>query len=220
METFLKRPVEALNRMDRVLTLSDVSGIHHRPIRKPSFSHTQDDHNHGHLTYDMHIWLDPENGRIIAQAIADQLAKIDPPHRDHYLANAEKFQKHLEALSTNIETQVDTVRGRRYLVLHDAYRAFEDRYDIHPTAIISISPEQKPGPRHINEIQQLLSKGKISCIFIEPQFSTAWVDIIIADTKIRKSRLDPLGSSLIPGPNLYLELLSDLSTSLHDCLSQ
>lgn len=55
------------------------------------------------------------------------------------------------------------------------------------------------------------------CVFSEPQFSTMLVQTVTEGIQIRQSVLDPLGSQLPLGPNLYLELLLEMAAA-ESCL--
>ena len=44
---------------------------------------------------DGHIWLDPENAKVIVPKIADVLSDLDPQNAQRYRTNAEKLnQRH------------------------------------------------------------------------------------------------------------------------------
>src|ERR1043165_7811295 len=42
-----------------------------------------------------HYWTDPENGRIIAQHVAEKLSALDSAHKDNYAANLKEFEAKL-----------------------------------------------------------------------------------------------------------------------------
>ena len=44
----------------------------------------------GVLRFDPHVWLDPENAKAMAKAVALDLAKADPEKRDLLLGNLRK----------------------------------------------------------------------------------------------------------------------------------
>jgi zinc/manganese transport system substrate-binding protein len=53
-----------------------------------------------------HYWLDPLNGRIIAEEIAKRLIKLDPARAKTYQKNLETFRRHLdEAMFGSVLTQ-------------------------------------------------------------------------------------------------------------------
>ena len=84
---------------------------------------------------------------------------------------------------------------------------------------ISINPEISPSPKRINEIRSKIKSDSVQCIFKEPQFPSKIVQTIIKDTNAKEGLLDPLGSNLKPGKDLYLNLVDNLSKNLKKCLS-
>jgi zinc transport system substrate-binding protein len=55
-------------------------------------------------------------------------------------------------------------------------------------------------------------------VLAEPQFNPGLVATVIDGTEANTAVLDPLGSDLEPGPDLYPQLLRNLATSLAGCL--
>ena len=49
-------------------------------------------HEHEHEGPDPHIWMDPENAKAIAAAIAAELSKEDPQNAAIYAANAKAIR--------------------------------------------------------------------------------------------------------------------------------
>lgn len=59
------------------------------------------------LEYDEHVWLSLENAEVICEEIAEVLGEIDPEYAKEYLANAEKYEEKLEALSEEYEAMAE-----------------------------------------------------------------------------------------------------------------
>jgi len=55
-------------------------------------------------------------------------------------------------------------------------------------------------------------------VFAEPQFEPKLIETVIEGTDARSGALDPLGTSLQAGPDLYSQLLRNLVRDLEDCL--
>jgi zinc transport system substrate-binding protein len=81
-----------------------------------------EDHAHEHGGNDPHIWMDPENVKLIAHALAKTLGDLDKENAAKYVANADKFASYLDALSKDLDSVVKPVRDKRYIVFHDAYQ--------------------------------------------------------------------------------------------------
>jgi len=110
------------------------------------------------------------------------------------------------------------MRNRSYLVFHDAYRYFEHRFGLTPLGAVTVAPERPVGPRRIEMLRAEILKGKIACVFREPQFSPRLIDTLVERSPVKTGILDPLGATLAPGPDLYQKLLRGLSDSLISCL--
>ena len=89
-------------------------------------AHGHEDDDHG--SFDLHVWLDPHDAAAMTRAIAATLSSADPENMDAYGANAAAFAARLDALTQRIATQTASVRGQPFIVFHDAYRHFEDRF--------------------------------------------------------------------------------------------
>ena len=74
------------------------AGVEHGAAEHPDAHGDEGEHagaehetaGHAHGETDMHIWLDPENAKVLAAAIASALADADPGNAAVYQANAEK----------------------------------------------------------------------------------------------------------------------------------
>ena len=186
--------------------------------------HAETDHEeageHAHGETDMHIWLDPANAKVLVAAIARALGEADPDNASTYLANAGRLHERLYELDRSLEDRLATVAERPYVVFHDAYQYFEQRYGVSAVGAITINPTVRPSAQRLAEIQGRLQELGAACVFAEPQFEPALVDIVIEGTNARKGVLDPLGAALDAGPDQYFRLMSDLADSLANCLGR
>jgi zinc transport system substrate-binding protein len=180
--------------------------------------HHQDGHAHGE--HDMHLWLDPHNAAAMARLIAASLAEADPGNAATYEANAARLEKGLEALDGELRAKLEPIAERPFIVFHDAYQYFERRYGLNGAGSISVSPEQRPGARRLQEIQARLAEVEAACVFAEPQFEPALVETVVEGTRARTGVLDPLGAELAPGPGQYFELMHGLADALAACLDR
>jgi zinc transport system substrate-binding protein len=173
---------------------------------------------HDHGAHDPHAWLSPENGAVWLNAIAAQLSAADPDNAGAYFANAAAGRDELTALSAEINGILEPVRGRNFIVFHDAYQYFETAFAFPASGAISLSDAARPSPARIAEIQERVAEQAISCVLSEPQFDPGIVATVMDGTEARSGVLDPLGSDQEPGPALYGNVLRNLATALADCL--
>lgn len=177
-----------------------------------------DHEGHAHGDYDPHAWLSPDNAAAWLNVIAAQLSVADPDNAGAYFANATAGRAELDALKAEIADALDPVRGRSFVVFHDAYQYFETAFDFAASGAISLSDASDPSPTRIAEIQERVRDEGINCVLAEPQFNPGIVTVVLDGTEANTGVTDPLGSGLEPGPNLYPQLLRNLAGALVDCL--
>ena len=180
-------------------------------------SETDDKHDHG--AYDPHSWLDPANAKVMVDKISTTLAKVDPANREKYEANARKVNADLDKLIAEVSSELDPTNAVGYIVFHDAYQYFENRFRVPAVGSVTISPEKIPGAKRVKELRDKVRASKAKCIYSEPQFEPKILSVITEGTKIHSGILDPLGAELKSGPSLYFELIRNMTSSLQDCFS-
>jgi zinc transport system substrate-binding protein len=184
-------------------------------------AHAEEHHHHdghAHGEHDMHLWLDPHNAEAMVRLIAATLAEVDPAHAEIYQANAVRLEERLDALDGLLQAKLEPIAERPFIVFHDGYQYFERRYGLNAAGSITVSPEQRPGARRLQEIQARLAEADAACVFAEPQFEPALVETVVAGSDARTGVLDPLGAELAAGPEQYFELMQDLADALAGCL--
>lgn len=179
-----------------------------------------DGHDHGaHDGEDPHLWLDPVNAKLMAARIAEALKAADPEHSDLYAANERALQADLDALIAEVNGIVTPVRGKGFIVFHDAYRYFETRFGVDAVGSLTVNPEVLPGAERLSEIKDTASDLKVACIFAEPQFPSRLIEVVREGTEMNVGVLDPLGSLQDKGPGQYAALIRNMASSMRDCLS-
>jgi zinc transport system substrate-binding protein len=178
--------------------------------------HSHDDHDH----VDAHFWLDPLNAKAFVHEIEEALAEVDPANADAYEANAKAVSAKLDALIAETQSALEPVRGKGFVVFHDAYHYYENRFGIEAAGSITVSPEALPGAQRISEIRAKVAELGATCVFAEPQFEPSLVSVVVEGTGARTGVLDPLGAPIDDGPELYFELIRGITTSLTTCLAE
>ena len=193
---------------------------HEKHAKKEHDEHDHEKHDdHGHGEFDPHVWLDPVNAKAIVHEIEEALVKADPEHASRYKANAHKMMDQLDSLVAELSDQLEPVHEKGFIVFHDAYQYFEQRFDVAAIGSITVSPEVMPGAERVSELREKISDLSATCVFSEPQFEPKLVETLVDGTGARTGVLDPLGATLVKGPDLYFQLLRNMASSLKKCLS-
>jgi zinc transport system substrate-binding protein len=240
LEAFLEKPLETIATGAQSVPLIDANGVeklepreggafehhdhHHEGEAHEDEAHEghageEHAHEHGHEEIDPHVWLDPENAKAFVTQIVSVLSAADPANAETYAKNGEAETAKLDALIAEVNDTLAPVQGRSFIVFHDAYHYFENRFGMEAAGSITINPELAPGAERLSEIQTKLKSLDAACVFSEPQFEPKVVSVAIEGSNARPGVLDPIGANLEDGPDLYFELLRNLATSMRDCLS-
>jgi zinc transport system substrate-binding protein len=214
LETYLAAPLATLGSHARILVLESAPGVRLLSARRGGLWSDET----GSGPPDPHSWLDPQNAIAMTKAIAAALVALDPAHAAAYRANEARETAALTALDQELATQLAPLRGRPYLVFHDAYRYFEVRYGLTPAGAVTVGPDRPVGPRRIEELRAAIAREHISCLFLEADFPPKLVDTLSEGNALRTGELDEVGARILPGPGLYPALLRGLARALTQCL--
>ncbi len=242
LEAFLEKPLNTIAKKAVNIEIMDLSGIKKLKFREKNIFEGHEDHGHGHKEkkhddhghghkekkhddhgheghahgeHDPHVWLDPMNAKVIVKEIEKQLVKLDPDNSSKYKANSKKAQSELDNLTKNIKK--DLKDNLRFVVFHDAYQYFENRFGIKVLGALTVNPDVLPGAEQLSKIREVIGHEKVNCLFSEPQFNPAIIKSIAKDTKIKTGVLDPLGATLDKGKSMYSELLQSMYASFKGC---
>ncbi len=192
-------------------------------------AHAEDEHGHEHKAeaeadhgqgeIDFHVWLDPQNAKAMVHEIEETLVKADPANAEKYKANAEAVTVKLDELISEVTAELEPVKSKGFIVFHDAYHYFENRFGVSASGSITVTPEVMPGAERITEIQAKVKELGATCVFAEPQFKPKLVETVTEGTSAKSGVIDPLGSSVENGPDLYFTTIRNMAQSIKTCLS-
>jgi zinc transport system substrate-binding protein len=212
---WLNDPLDALSNAPR-LTLLETEGWTSRELHDDD-GHGHD-HGHDHGDIDPHAWLDPMIAATWAGHIAETLAVQDPDNATLYRANAATLQADLTALTAEMTPALAPFADTPFVMPHDAFGYFEDRFALTAAAAIADSDAHTPGPARLSALRDRMAADDITCVLIEPGPDQGWTTILTDGTDIKTATLDLIGSTLSPGPELYPQMMRNIRDSLENCL--
>nr|WP_306265076.1 zinc ABC transporter substrate-binding protein [Pararhizobium sp. IMCC3301] len=233
LELFLVKPLATLGREAGVVPLEDTPGVKRLPVREggafaspktaengiSALQAQPGDNGSGNpVAYDPHIWLDPLNAELMVSYIAGRLTELYPDNAAQFAANAAATRDRLQQLTEQVNTLLAPVRDRPFVVFHDGFRYFEDRFGLNAIGSLTVNPDTMPGVARITEIKNKVKELEAACVFSEPQFQSRIVNVIREGTDAKAGVLDPLGSDLEEGPELYFQLILNMAESFRQCL--
>ena len=191
-------------------------GIHGHDEHGHETPEDGDDHEHDHVhqaDHDPHVWWTRSTPSPWCVGSRPCWGEVDVAHRADYQRNGAALIERLDRLNQRLATELAPVRQQPYLVFHDAYQYFEQRYDLDAIGSVTMSAERRPGAKRVADIQARIRDLQVRCVFSEPQFQPALVETIIAGSAALPRRARPTGAELPPGPDAYFQLLQGFATS-------
>jgi zinc transport system substrate-binding protein len=221
LESFLNAALEGQSTL-QVINLTGVEGVQLHAFEKHEDEKDghHDDHQHHHHgnEYDVHIWLDADNGIAMVQKIVAVLQSLDQANADVYAENANALIAAIQEADQAIKQKLEVIKQVPYLVHHDAWGYFEKRYQLNRVDAVNNISGQQPGAASVQRLLALIKEKNIKCLFIEPSFEASMVKLLKEETGIKTGMLDPLGVDIPMNGQTYPALLQAASDDLFACL--
>jgi zinc transport system substrate-binding protein len=215
-ENFLPAAIEHSKEGAQHIALMKAAPLH---VLKERFA--DPNHTHGGGTpYNYHVWLSAANASTMAQKIAETLAARYPEHEAKYMENARALRTELQRLDVALSHELAPVIARPFLVFHDGYHYFEERYGLNAVGSITQDPNQSISSVRLLELRQQIKQAKVRCVFREPQFPSRLADQIVEGTGARIGLIDPEGATISPGKDLIVTLYERLAENYLRCLKE
>ena len=153
-----------------------------------------------------------------AEILTTQLGAIDPDNAGLYRSRFAAWEITMQRLDEELANVFATIDGA-IIVPHDAYRYLAHRYGLTVAAAIAESDASDPGLSHVQELDELVEGGGIACVLSDPETGTRIAESLIEGTSLRTAMVDPMGASIVPGPDHYLQMMRELGDTIATCAS-
>lgn len=147
------------------------------------------DHSHKH-DGDPHIWLSPENAKIMAKNIAAQLQIIYPEYKDVFNSNLTDLLQKLNDLQKYGEDILSDLSCRNLITFHDGFAYLADALDLNIIASIEEESGSEASAAKLVDLVTLVNHYSLPTIFTESTGSTAAAEIISFETGVSIYELD------------------------------
>jgi len=127
-----------------------------------------------------HYWLDPRNIPVIMEEIVAALSQASPADAPVFKANAAAYVKRLEAKTREWETLMKPLAGRQIITFHRSWTYFAAWLNLTVSGQVEPKPGVPPSPSHTAAMIDLVRKGGIKVILVEPFYDTSAPEQIAA----------------------------------------
>jgi zinc/manganese transport system substrate-binding protein len=132
-----------------------------------------------------HYWLDPENGRRVAQAIARKLSQLQPSDAAAFSARLADFERRLTEAEQRWDAAMAPLKGLKIVTYHRSWPNFADRFGLDVIGYVEPRPGIPPSPSHTLELIAEMKRQQVKLIFVEPYFDLKTPNAIARDTGAR-----------------------------------
>lgn len=154
--------------------------------------HDHEEHGHGehHHEDDPHIWLSPENARVMAENICAGLSLRYPGYGNTFSANLDGLLADLDALQSYGNATLSNLGCRELVTFHDGFSYFAEAFDL---TILEAVEEESGSEASAQELKHLIGivrENDLPAIFTETNGSTSAAEVISRETGVTVFSLD------------------------------
>jgi ABC-type Zn uptake system ZnuABC Zn-binding protein ZnuA len=156
-----------------------------------------------------HVWLDPNNVKLMASAVEAKLVEIDAAQAAAYEANGVAYRAALDGLLAEIEGNKTTFAGVKVVEHHPAFMYLLDLLEIERVAAVEKVEGQEPSAAWLSELATLIAEQEVDYIVSMPQMNEKTPEDLAAETGIQIVELTPFPVPNDQGgmPKTYIEMI-------------
>jgi len=159
-----------------------------------------------HHSGNPHVWLDPENAKIMMRHITEAFIKADPDHAPDYRRNQAEYLRQLDQLQMELTERLRGISDRRIVVHHPAWPYFARRFGFRIVGEIVTQAGAEPSALHMQALISRIRTERLRVIVSEPQMNQKIPEVLARETGARVVVLTPLPGG-VPGTDNYLDML-------------
>jgi ABC-type Zn uptake system ZnuABC Zn-binding protein ZnuA len=138
-----------------------------------------------------HYWLDPENGKAIARAIAGKLAQIRPSDQAYFDERLSQFSTRLDQAEMRWLAAMVPYKGLKVVTYHRSYTNFADRFGLDVVGYVEPRPGIPPSAQHTRELIEEMKRLNVRLLLVEPYFDLKTPNAIGRETGARVVVIPP-----------------------------
>ena len=135
-----------------------------------------------HPSGNPHYWLDPENGKRIAKAIADKLGAMDPANAAYFQQREADFERRLTAADARWKAALAPYKGAKVVTYHRSWPNFIDHFGFDVVGYVEPKPGIPPSPSHTIDLIAEMKRQNVKVILVEPYFDLKTPNSIAQNT--------------------------------------
>lgn len=117
-----------------------------------------------------HYWLEPGNGRRIAQAILIKFSEVSPANKAYFAQRYTDFDTRLAAAEKRWDAAMAPFKGTKLVTYHRSWPNFMEHFGLDVMGYVEPKPGIPPSPSHTLELIEEMKRQGVKLIVVEPYF--------------------------------------------------
>jgi zinc/manganese transport system substrate-binding protein len=138
-----------------------------------------------------HYWLDPGNGRRIAKAIADRLARMAPADAAYFASRYADFDRRLAEAEKRWDARMAPYKGLKVVTYHRSWPNFTARFGLDVIGYVEPRPGIPPSPGHTLDLIAEMKRQGVKVLLVEPYFDLKTPQMVARETGARVVVMSP-----------------------------
>ncbi|MBL1274828.1 MAG: zinc ABC transporter substrate-binding protein [Ectothiorhodospiraceae bacterium] len=161
-----------------------------------------------------HYWLDPRNGKRMAQAIATRLGELDPAHKDDYQQRFKAFAQTLDRKLLVWQAELAWLKGTSVIAYHTSFVYLADAFGFQIVDEVEPKPGISPSAASLSALVSRLRVEDINLLIMEPYYERRSARYLNEQTAIQVAVL-PQSVGAQPDINHYFDLFDAIVAALN-----
>jgi ABC-type Zn uptake system ZnuABC Zn-binding protein ZnuA len=158
-----------------------------------------------HIFGNPHIWMSPENARVMTLNLTDRLKKHNPENAAYYDQNSKAFIEKLDKKIAEWKAKAEWVRGKEVISYHKDIAYFADFMGFKAERFYEPKPGIPPTPKDLISLQNYMKEKGIKAM-IQPVYYSREATESLAKKVGAKVYIICQNAGEIPGTDDYISL--------------
>jgi len=166
-----------------------------------------------HAKGNPHYWLDPNNGILMSQVIAERLTELDPENKESYRQRQSTFENKLAQKIVEWREKLLPLKGKSVVAYHKSLTYLAEAFDFKIVAEVEPKPGISPSAKHLNKLVNLIKEQNIKLLILEPYYEKRSSELLSKKTGIQIAVL-PQSVGAMPEIENYFDLFDGIVSEL------
>jgi ABC-type Zn uptake system ZnuABC Zn-binding protein ZnuA len=129
-----------------------------------------------------HYWLDPQNGRRIAELFRDRFSQLDAAGATVFATNTQAFAARLDSAEAAWADERAAIRGKPVVAWHTSWRYFAQYSGMNIVGFMEPKPGVPPSPSQLADVIETMKRTGAKVIIMEPFYDRKLADFVASRT--------------------------------------